>query len=330
MNRRDTVVALLALGVTGAARRVVAQAGRRKMRIGIMIGGTPEATDHLVTAFSRRMTEFGWIESSTVEYLVRYAGGDTKLHGTIAAEVLAQKVDLVVAPFGPVALEAMKLTKDVPIVFCIVADPVAIGLVTSLGRPGGNVTGVTTGGRELIAKRIQILKEMVPSIRRLGILQGPVVPSHVLAEIAELRRAAKMFGIETIVAKREPAESDDFTNALNRLLREGVDATVGTTSLHWSRRKEFPGLVTKARLPAIYDAEEFVDDGGLISISASYVDRYRAAASHVDRILRGARPQDLPVEEPTIFTIVINLKTAKALGLKIPQSVLIRADRVIE
>jgi putative ABC transport system substrate-binding protein len=332
MNRRHTVIALVALGAAGASPFVVAQAARTKVRVGILPAGSPEATGPLVAVFITRMRELGWIEGSTVEYVTRYAHGNPKLWRPNAAEVLAEKVDLVLAPYGPVALEAAKLTKDVPIVFCIVEDPVALGLVASLGRPGGNVTGVTTGGRELLAKRIQILMEAVPSIRRLGILQPPNAAAPALAEVAEIGRAAKQFGIETIVETIDgpPDPAQDLTAPLDRLLRQGAAATMGTIALHWGRRLHFPGYVAKARLPAIYDAEEFVDAGGLMSVSASFVDRYRAAAGYVDRILRGAKPQDLPVEQPTALITVVNLKAARALGLRLPQQLLLRADRVIE
>jgi len=327
MNRRHAVLALLALGAISANQRVMAQAARPRVRVGILIAGTQKATEHLVSAFVTRLAEFGWVEGSTVDYVVRYAQGDGSKFAVIAAEVVAQKVDLVLAPFGSVAQAAMKLTKDVPIVFCIVQDPVAIGLVSNLGRPSGNVTGLTTGGRQLIGKRLQVLKEMVPSIRRLGLVQGPGQSVEVLADVAALKGTAKQLGIDIIVVNRE---SSDLANAMNSMVRERVDATIGMTSLHWSRRKEFPEAVAKVRLPAIYDAEEFVDAGGLIAISVNYVERYRAAAGYVNRILRGVKPQDLPVEEPTVFTTVINMKTAKALGLAIPQSILLRADRVIE
>ena len=323
MNRRDAVISLFALG---GLQCVNAQAERKKVRIGILLAGSPEATGNLVAAFIARMKELGWIEGSTVEYFIHYARGETKAYSTIATEMFALSIDLLLAPYGYVALAAMKISRDVPIVFCIVEDPVTMGLVASLGRPGGNLTGVTTGGEKLVAKRLQVLKEVVPSVRRLGILHGN--PSaQVVADLARLRQAAKQFGIEVVV---EQFDSADMAVSMNRLLLQKVDATVGTTSMHWSIRKEFVGLVTKAGLPAIYDAEEFVNAGGLMSISVRYADRYRAAAGHVDRILRGAKPRDLPVEEPTVLTTAVSLRAARALGLKIPQAILVSADKVIE
>ena len=258
------------------------------------------------------MAELGWTEGATVEFLVRYARGDYKLWGTIAAEILEQKVDLVLAPFGPLALAAMKLTKVVPIVFCIVEDPVAMGLVASLGRPGGNLTGVITGGVGLIAKRLQSLKELVPSIRRLGIVQPSDAPSQTLAEVAELGRAAKQLGIEIVIAKLDSRRhstrdvaipySRDLAVALNQLLREGVGGTVGTISMHWSRRKEFPGIVAKAGLPAIYDAEEFVDAGGLMSLKSPPrpLPDAKPAGSGDERIARAQRgkPRKIAVHGP--------------------------------
>ncbi len=220
----------------------------------------------------------------------------------------------------------MGISNNVPIVFCIVEDPVAMGLIDSLARPGRNLTGFTTGGDALIAKRLQVLKEVAPAIRRLGVLQSNQAV-QTLAEIARLTQVAKPLGIDVVIVNVTQA---DWSSAMQRLLMEKVDATVGTTSMHWSMRKDFPALVQQVRLPAIYDAEEFVDAGGLISISASYAERYRAAAGYVDRILRGARPADLPVQEPTVVSTVINLRAARALGLKIPQAILARADRIVE
>jgi putative ABC transport system substrate-binding protein len=325
VKRRKALLSLLALATSASGS---AQAVGRKARVGILIASTPEASGYLVASFTKRMAELNWVEGSSIDYVVRYAAGDTKLYRKMASEVISQKVDLIVAPFGPVARAAMNVSKEIPIVFCIVEDPVAIGLVSGLGRPGGNVTGVTLGGATLIAKRIQALSELVPSMKRLGIVHAEDPPQHVLVEIDQIGRAAKQLGIETVVVKGNLTK--DLTALLHRIVQQGVQGTIGTTALHWGRRKEFPFAATRIGLPAIYDAEEFVDAGGVMSISVSYVDRYHAAASYVDRILRGARPKDLPVEEPTRYTTVINLEAAKALGIRIPQTVRLRADRVIE
>jgi putative ABC transport system substrate-binding protein len=278
-------------------------------------------------AFTKRLAELGWLEGKNIEYLLRYAQGNPNQYSTLIGETLAQKPDVIYAPFGPFALAAKKHTSDVPIVFSIVDDPVRLGLVGSLARPGGNATGVTTRSRELTGKQLQILKELVPTLRRIGVTGVVTTPEHV-ATIEELKRTATQLGFELIEARQE-LDQKDLAAAFAALKRERVEALVGLTYL-WSEFKEFVDHANRAGLPAMYDAEEFVQAGGLISYSVSFAERYREAANYVDRILRGARPADLPVEEPTRFTLALNLRTARSLGLEIPQSVLLRADRVIE
>jgi putative ABC transport system substrate-binding protein len=300
-------------------------------RIGVLLQTTPEGTKHLMMAFTKRLAELGWLEGKNIEYLLRYARGEPTQYSTLIGETLAWKPDIIYAPFGPFALAAKKHTSDVPIVFSIVDDPVRLGLVASLARPGGNATGVTTRSRELTGKQLQILKELVPTLRRIGVTGIVTTPEHA-ATIEEVRRTATQLGFELVEVRQELDRRGDFdfAAAFAALKRERVEALVGLTYLVYPMHKEFVDHAGRAGLPAVYDAGEFVQAGGLISYSVSLAERYREAANYVDRILRGARPADLPVEEPTRFTLALNLRTARSLGLEVPQSVLLRADRVIE
>jgi putative ABC transport system substrate-binding protein len=326
MDRR-TFVATAAAGVLGLPLAVSAQRKLNNARIGVLVATTPEVTKHFMMAFTKRLAELGWLEGKNIEYLLRYAQGNPNQYSTLIGETLAQKPDVIYAPFGPFALAAKKHTSDVPIVFSIVDDPIRLGLVASLARPGGNATGVTTRSRELTGKQLQILKELVPTLRRIGVTGVVTTPEHV-ATIEEVRRTATQLGLE-LVEVRQELDRVDLAAAFAALKRERVEAFVGLTYL-WSEPKELVDHANRAGLPAMYDREEYVQAGGLISYSVSYAERYREAANYVDRILRGARPADLPVEEPTRFTLALNLRTARSLGLEIPQSVLLRADRVIE
>lgn len=329
MNRRDFVH--LAGGLFVASLAAHAQ-NRKKARICVLIHTNPEGTRHLMAAFIDRLAELGWTDGKNVEFLVRYAEGDPGRHALLVAEVMGQKPDVIYAPFGPFALATKKQTAELPIVFSIVDDPVAMGLVAALARPGGNATGVTTRGREFSGKQLQILREVVPTLRRIGVTGLVSTPEH-RATLEEVGRVAAKLGVEVVeVVKAQWALSDSaaFGPAIAELVRQRVDAILGLTYLIYPLHREFVQHVAHAKLPAMYDAEEFVRAGGLMSLSVSFADRYREAANYVDRILRGAKPADLPVQEPTRFVFAINLKTAKALGLRIPQSILARADRVIE
>lgn len=329
MNRRKFVH--LACGLLVAVPAAHAQT-RKKARLAILMHTNPEGTRRFMAAFTDRLAELGWTEGNNIEFLVRYAQGDPARHASIIAEVLAQKPDAIYASFGPFALAAKKQTAELPIVFSMVDDPVAMGLVATLARPGGNATGVTTRGRELAGKQLQILKEVVPALRRIGVTGLVSTPEH-RATVEEVRRAAGKLNIEVVEAVKAQwalSEHAAFGPAIAELARRRVDALLGLTWLIYPLHREFVQHVAHAGLPAMYDAEEFVQAGGLMSLSVSFVERFRESANYVDRILRGAKPTDLPVQEPTRFVLAINLKTAKTLGLKIPQSLLLTADRLIE
>lgn len=230
MDRR-TFVATATAGVLGLPLAVTAQRKLNNARIGVLLQTTPEVTKRLMMAFTKRLAELGWLEGKNIEYLLRYAQGNPTRYSTLIGETLAQKPDVIYAPFGPFALAAKKHTSDVPIVFSIVDDPVRLGLVASLARPGGNATGVTTRSRELTGKQLQILKELVPTLRRIGVTGVVTTPEHV-ATIEELKRTATQLGFELIEVRQE-LDQKDLAAAFAALKRECVEALVGLTYL-WS------------------------------------------------------------------------------------------------
>lgn len=305
------------------------EAQGKKSRIGVLVHTTPEGTKHLMAAFVARMADFGWVEGRNIEYLLRYAGADPGRHAALVSETIAQTPDVIFAPFGPFALAAATQTSDLPIVFCVVDDPVKMGLVDSIAHPGRNATGATTRSRELIGKQLQLLKETVPTLRRVGVT-GTVTTAEHAATVEEIKRKATELGLRVAVVQHELEQGGNYAPAIASLIKERVEAFLGITYLIYPLHRQFVEHVGQTGLPAIYDNEEFVRVGGLMSYSVSLVERYREAANYVDRILRGARPKDLPVEEPRQFSLTLNRRTAAALGLRIPSSVLVQADRVIE
>lgn len=321
----------LLLGAAGAALAAtlnVAAQSPRRARVAVLIATNPEATRRLMRTFTARMSELGWAAEKNIEYSVRFAEGRSERFASMAAEALVDKPDLIFAPFGPVAREVVMRSRAMPVVFAIVTDPVSLGLVQSLPRPGGNATGVTTRSSDLAVKRVQLLKEIFPGLRRIGYLvnrEGTEVTAR--ETLAEMNRAAGQLSVRIVSV--EMSIGDAFGPAIDRLRSEGAEAVLGEL-YQYGRRREFLDAIARAKLPAVYATNEFVDEGGLMSLSVSLEDRYRAAAVYVDRILRGAKPADLPVEEPTRHELVVNLKAARSLGIKIPTSILVRADRVIE
>ena len=321
MKRRTFLVAL-ALSIDA-----VAQSPKR--RVAILLATNPDAAGHLIVAFKKRMSELGWVEGTNIEYLLRFGDQKAHLYAQIASEAVGLNVDLIFAPFVTVALEVKSRTSSIPIVFAIVSDPVKAGLVASLAKPGGNATGVTTRSAGLMAKRIQLIKEAFPEVKGIGVLFNSSTGGTVeVQEVkSEMSAAAKALGLRLVVQWLNG--DGNFEPALAELKRGGADAILG--ELAWyQRRREFVQAIGRARLPAVYSASEFTDAGGLMTLAVSTDERYREAARYVDRILRGAKPAELAVEEPTRLDLVVNMKTAQALGMKIPRSVLVRADRVIE
>src|SRR5215470_3876638 len=283
-------------------------------------------------AFQRGLRDLGWIEGRnvTTEYRVLTGGGNagepTGALGRVF-ELVALKVDLIVAIAGP-AVIAKEATSTIPIVFVVYADPVRLKLVTSLSRPGGNLTGLTSIGTDLIPKRLQLLKETIPRISRVAILVNPLRPWANL-ETARVNAAAQSLGLR--LQRVEVGDPTKFERAFSDMAKDHAEALlVDNDTLFSYHRKEIADLALRHHLPTISDLREHVEAGGLMVYTVDDPDLYRRAATYVDKILKGAQPADLPVEQPTKFELVINLKTAKALGLTIPPTVLVRADEVIQ
>ena len=306
-----------------------AQQPGRIYRIGYLDPSTVSATAGLLEAFRQEMSKRGWIEGKNITIEYRFAELKSERQEALAEELVRWKADVIVAAGGAPSA-ARKVTATIPIVVASGVDLVAAGLAESLARPGGNVTGLSILGPELITKRLEILKETVPKLTRVGVLMrtGVGAGSGQEQQMEEIRAAAAALklGLQEL-----PTELD--ADALERTLKtaaQQVNAIIPTAGRQtFAARKSITQLVIKYRLPAVYQEREFVDEGGLMSYGPDFSDLYRRAAYFVDRILKGTKPADLPVEQPTKFEFVINLNTAKQIGLTIPPNVLARADKVI-
>ena len=326
LERRDFLIAVGA--ILAAPLAADAQQAEKVPRIGFLSATSPSDRPPLFDAFRQRLRELGWVEGKNIVIDYRYAQGQVDRLPDLAAELVRLKVDLLVS-WGTQGVTAAKsATKTIPIVKIAVRDPIGIGLIASLARPGGNVTGVSgSAGLEWVAKQLELLKQTVPKIRRVAILSNPTNAYHQLA-IRELDGAARSLGVQLqLLEARGPNE---FDGAFAAMAKESVGALlVLSDAMLNSHATRLADLAARGRLPAVYGVRESVEAGGLMSYGPSFLDSFRRAATYVDKILKGAKPGDLPVEQPTKFELVINLKTAKSLGLTIPQSVLVRADEVI-
>ncbi len=332
MNRRDfvvAVVALLALGVAAAPLAAEAQQAGKVYRIGYLSTPTRESVEHGLQAFLRKLRELGWAEGQNLIIEYRWAEGNVERLPDLAAELVRRNVDVIVAPAGSAALAAKNATSSIPIVMIFPSDPVEIGLVASLRRPGENITGTTfTPGPGIFGKQLQILKEAIPRASRVAILSNPADQSFAL-QMRELEAAARSLHIR--LQHVEARGPEDFDSAFAAMARERAEALLVTgTSTFLAHRSRLAELAVKGRLPTMYSFRENVEAGGLMAYAVNMADFVGRAAVYVDKILKGAKPADLPVEQPTKFELVINLKTAKALSLTIPQSLLLRADEVIQ
>jgi len=278
-------------------------------------------------AFSGGMKDLGWVDGKTVQLLQRDANGDPQKLAAIMRELVDARVDIIVASCTPEAIAAKSVTTQIPVVVAATGDPVKSGLVTSWSRPGGNITGVSSSLLELSAKRIEILKEVAPKTKRATVLWNPRRGDNAI-EVDAMQHAATALGME--LQSQQVRDLDEIEVALHAMSRDGTDAMTetGDPSLytHSARLLEF---ASRARLPAIYDNREFVDAGGLISYGPNLPALHRRSAIYVDKILKGAKPADLPFEQPSKFELVVNLRTARAQGIDIPNSLLVRADDVI-
>jgi putative ABC transport system substrate-binding protein len=325
MERREFITLLGGAAAWPLAAR--AQQPPRLPTIGYVAANTPSVESQRIVVFVQRLRELGWIEGRTIAIEVRWGEGRNERFAEIAAEFVRLKVDVIVTVGTPAAVAAQRATSVIPIVFAPSGDPVATGLVTSLARPGGNVTGLSAQATDSAAKRLELLREVVPDLRRLAILGDAGNPQGVL-EMGEVQAAARGLGIE--VAPLEIRRAEDITPAFDALKGRADALYVVTGPLVTTNRIRINILALGARLPTMHGIRGSVEAGGLMSYGANFLNLYRRAADYVDKILRGTKPGDLPVEQPTKFDLIINVTTAKALGLTIPPKLLVRADEVIE
>jgi len=304
-----------------------AQPAGKVPRVGFLLGLSPGPSRE-VDAFQRGLRELGYVEGQNIAIDYRYARGQVERLPGLAAELVRLNPDVIVTPYTPPTLAAKRATSRIPIVFAVVADAVGAGLITTLGRPGGNITGLTSTSAELGGKRLELLKQVISKVARVAVLYNPADQSNVLI-LKQLQESAPNLGLTLQpLAIREPR---DFEGAFSAMTRGHTHAMFGAPGVLTFEHKEvLVGLAAKRRLPAMWGHRQFVDAGGLMSYAVDFYDQIRQTAAYVDKILKGAKPADLPVEQPTKFELVINLKTAKALGLTIPPSLLARADQVIE
>jgi putative tryptophan/tyrosine transport system substrate-binding protein len=297
-------------------------------RIGFLIGGSASSAAARTDAFRQGLSELGYVEGKNIVIEWRHGEGKLDHLPTLVAELMRFKVDIIVTTGGTPTRAAKEATSTVPIVMAQDSDPVGSGFVTSLARPGGNITALSSLAPELGGKRLELLKEIVPKLSRIAILGTSTNPGYAQT-IREMELAAGAFGVR--LQYLDVRAVKDIETAFRAAAMERADAVLLLVSFVLnSQRKQITDLAVKSRLPAIYYNPEWVEDGGLMSYGVSFTDLYRRAAIYVDKILKGAKPADLPVEQPTKFELGINLKTAKQIGLTIPSSVLARADKVIK
>jgi len=322
MNRRAFVVGGVA--AFAASRAAEAQQAGKVYRIGVVVSGGVDMTDNL----RQGLRELGWVEDQSFVVVKRVWGGRTERFPEIIADLIQLKVDIIVSSSTPAVRAAKESTRTIPIVMAGLTDPVGAGLISSLARPGGNITGFTNIFTELSAKRLELLKEAAPRISRVAVVWNPTHPGQAIAwQLTQ--QAAPAHGV--VLFSTEVRRPEDFAPAFTAIVAERAEALLvlpdPLTSFHRQQTAEF---ALRQRLPSMYAASYWVEAGGLLSYGASFSELYRRAAVYVDKILKGAQPADLPVEQPTKFELLINLKTAKALGLIIPPSLLLRADQVVE
>jgi putative ABC transport system substrate-binding protein len=329
MDRRDTVLALLALGTAPLAAD--AQQAGKVARIGYVSANLAD-NPHLRDAFLQGLRDLGYVEGRNAVIEYRGAEGNIERVPALARELVALKVDVIFVGGGTrVTLGAMQATKTIPIVFTGVGDPVESGLVTNLARPGGNVTGLSALSPELVGKRLELLKQALPGVDRVAVLWRPGALGERTDKdmLTAADVAARALGVRLQFV--EAQDVDEFARAFSDMSSARAGAlTVLPSNRFLREHQRIVDLAARNRLPAVYTSREFVDAGGLMSYGANEPDLFRRAATYVDKILKGAKPGDLPVEQPIKFELVINLRTAKALGLTIPQSVLAHADEVIQ
>jgi putative ABC transport system substrate-binding protein len=326
VKRREFIMLLGGAAVTWpiAAR---AQQAAKLPTLGFLGTATPFAWSQRVAAFLQRLRELGWIEGRNLAIEYRWAEGRGERYAEIANEFVQLRVDIIVTAGTAAVVAAKQATSAIPIVFAVSGDPLGTGAIASLARPGGNVTGLSLQQTDLGAKRLELLREVVPGLRRLAVIANSGAPGAVL-EKGEVQAAAHTLGFDVVTLDIQRAE--DIAPAFEALKGRAEALYVVGESLINTNRVRINTLSLRARLQTMHPARELVEAGGLMSYGPNFLDLFRRAADYVDKILRGAKPSDIPVEQPTTFELVINLKTAKARGLEIPPTLLARADEVVE
>jgi putative tryptophan/tyrosine transport system substrate-binding protein len=324
--RRREFLALLSGAAVGWPLAARAQEARKRPTIGVLGGANASAWRPWTAAFVERLSELGWIEGRTIAIEYRWAEGRDDRKAEIAAEFVRLKADVIVTDGGS-TLAAKNVTSVIPIVFALASDPLGRGLVTSLGRPGGNVTGLSLLAPDLAGKRLEVMREILPRLRRLAIMFDVGYPSAVL-EVGEVHATAGALGLE--VAPLEIQRAEDIAPAFEALKAQADALYVVDNALVNANRTRIITFALGARLPTICSIRDYVQAGGLMSYGPNVPALFRRTAGLVDKILHGTKPGDIPVEQPTKFELVINLTTAKAIGLTIPEPFLLRADEVIE
>jgi len=322
------LLAIVTLLLLAAVTAPEAQQRKTVAQVGFLGSSTFERQRHLVAALQQALRELGYVEGQNVVLEQRYAEGQFQKLPELAAELVRLRVDVLIVESAPAAHAAKNATRAIPIVFTNASDPVGTGLVTSLARPGGNMTGLSDFNADIVAKRLELLKEVVPTASRIAVLLNPGNPTNPL-QLKLIQAAALSQGVALLPF--EARGVDDIDRAFLAMRTERAEAliVVGDPMLG-SHRRRIVDLSAESRLPAIYATQPFVDDGGLMSYGANFEDLYRRTAAYVDKILKGASPGDLPIEQPTKFELVINIKTSKTLGLAIAQSLRMRADQLLE
>jgi putative ABC transport system substrate-binding protein len=328
INRR-TFLAGTGAVLLAAPLAAEAQPAGKIFQIGYLGNSTPSVEATLIEAFRQGLRENGYVEGKNVVVHYRWAEGRIETFPALAAELVRLKVDVIVASGTPASLAAQQATKTIPIVVAAVGDAVKVGLVPSLARPGGNVTGLSTLYPDLEGKRLEMLRELVPKARRVSVLMNPANPFTAVAW-KETQAAGARLRLTLLPA--EVKTVDGFEGVFADIVKTKPDALVVIADRPFliSNRKRIVAFAAQHRLPAMYPFREFVDEGGLIVYAPNFADMFRRAGRYIDRILKGTNPGDMPMEQPTRFELVINGKSAKALGLTIPPSLLQRADEVIE
>jgi len=328
MDRR-VFVGVAAGALLTSSFAIKAQQAGKVPRVGYLVLNSADSGRHMLTAFRQGLRERGWVEGQSIVIETRFADGKLDQLPALLSELIRLKVDVIVTTSSATAWAARDATQSIPIVMAASANALGEGLVTSLAHPDGNITGMTfLAGPEIAGKQLQLLKEVSPTATRVAVLTNPTNRSHA-AFAREVKVAAQSLGAQVQVL--EAPSPDQLDSAFVTMTKDHAAALlVLTDSMFVGQRQRIANLAAKSRIPALYSQKEFVVAGGLVSYGPSLLDMFRRAASHVDKILKGAKPGDMPIEQPTNFELVFNLKAAKALGLTVPQSLLLRADEVIQ